>query len=42
MREPAKIFEDLLVKALGYGDISEIKLLLQKLINCWKHILRAF
>lgn len=30
MRKPAKTFEDLLVKDLGYGDISETKLLLQK------------
>jgi|GEM_PF-4727722 len=30
MSEPAKIFEDLLVKDLGYSDISETKLLLQK------------
>jgi hypothetical protein len=30
MREPAKTFEDLLVKDLGYGDISETILLLQE------------
>jgi hypothetical protein len=30
MRKPAKTFEDLLVKDLGYGDIYETKLLLQK------------